>query len=55
MDEIDPNEVLNKARYLSHMYWKGRIPADEALLAWADLDRWISDGGYGPCEWEGMM
>ena len=52
---MDPNETLNKIRYLSHMYWKGRMEADEALLAFQDLDEWLSKGGFKPCEWEGMM
>lgn len=49
---MDPNETLNKIRYLSHMYWKGRMEADEALLAFQDLDEWLCKGGFGPCEWE---
>jgi hypothetical protein len=37
------------------MYWKGRIEADEALLAFNELDELIMTQGYGPTEWEGMM
>lgn len=50
---MDPNEILNKIRYLSHMYWKGRIEADEALLAFQDLDEWLCAGCSKPSEWKG--
>lgn len=47
-----PNLLLAKARYYAHMYWKGRIPADEALLVFSELDNWLSSGGCGPDDWE---
>ncbi len=53
MDEAD--KLLNKVRYFSHMYWKGRMSADAALFAFAQLDELIMTEGYGPTEWEGMM
>lgn len=49
---MEPNELLRKIRYYSHMYWKGRIEADEALLAFQDLDDWLSNNGALPDDWE---
>lgn len=50
-----PNQLLNRAKYWAHMYWKGKAPADEALFAFAELDDWLSSGGCGPDDWEGMI
>jgi hypothetical protein len=54
MDDY-PDQLLSKVRYWSHMYWKGKISADEALLAFVELDEWLSSGGCGPSDWEGML
>jgi hypothetical protein len=37
------------------MYWKGRIEADEALLAFQDLDEWLCNGGFVPSVWKGEL
>ena len=51
---MDPNETLNKIRWWTHQYFNGRVEADEALMAFMDLDEWLLKGGFAPEEWEGM-
>lgn len=49
---MDPDETLAKIRYLSHMYWKSReVQVDDILLAFSDLDEWLSRGGFPPGDW----
>ena len=54
MDDY-PDQLLNKVRYYSHMYWKGKMDADQALLVFNELDDWLNHGGCGPADWEGML
>lgn len=49
---MDPNEALAEIRYLSNLYWKGRgASVDDILLAFLDLDEWMSRGGFPPDDW----
>jgi hypothetical protein len=52
MEDNYSDYLLDRIRYFSDMYWKGRIEADMALIAFGELDDLLRAGISGPNDWK---